>query len=223
MKKLISILLAFLLCAALLVTGASAFTIEELDPEEIFSDAIKEQFAVSEWAKEEIKQAGRADLLTEHTSSNMTGSITRFQFAELIVNMAEKVTGKEITPAPAGTFTDCDETAALKAYAAGIVNGMGDDTFEPGTTTNREQIATMIARAVSYIEKETGKTCLTQPSGFEKFADKDEVSSWAAEPMGLLAANSIMNGTSDTTLSPKSPCTIEQSVLLVYRFYAKTV
>lgn len=223
MKKLLSTLLAFLLCASMLMTGAAAFEFEILDPNEVFSDELKEQLSTSSWAREELKKAEMAGLITENTTFYKTHSITRFQFAELIVNAAEIITGKEIAPAPEGTFTDCGEAVVLKAYAAGIVNGMGDDTFEPDTTTNREQIATMIARAVSYIEKETGKTYLTQPSSFEKFADKGDVSDWAAEAMGLLAANSIMNGTSDTELSPKSPCTIEQSILLVYRFYAKTV
>lgn len=68
----------------------------------------------------------------------MTRSITRFQFAELIVNLTEKVTGKEIVPAAASTFTDCTETAVLKAYAAGIVGGIGNNLFAPDTTTNRE-------------------------------------------------------------------------------------
>lgn len=86
----------------------------------------------------------------------MTRSITRFQFAELIVNLTEKVTGKEIVPAADSTFTD-----------------------------------------------------------------QAQVSTWALEGMGTLAANGIMAGTSATTLSPKNACTVEQSILLVYRVYEK--
>ena len=55
-----------------------------------------------------------------------------------------------------------------------------------------------------------------------RFTDRDEVSSWALDGVGLLAANGIMNGTGATTLSPKNPCTIEQSILLIYRLYVKT-
>ena len=177
----------------------------------------------SGWAKAEVEAATAAGLVTDHTASGFKENITRFQFAELIVNLAEKVTGKEIAPAAANTFTDCDETAALKAYAAGIVTGVGDNKFAPDTTTNREQIATMIARAIAYIEKETGKTFTPAAASIEKFSDKGTVSSWAVEGVGLLAANGIMNGTSNTTCSPKNPCTIEQSILLVYRFFKQTL
>lgn len=55
-----------------------------------------------------------------------------------------------------------------------------------------------------------------------KFTDKDQVSSWALEGVGALAANGIMSGTSATTLSPKASCPIEQSIVLIYRLYKKT-
>lgn len=204
-----------LLTAAMLLVPANAFKYEVQD----FKDLV----GPSEWAKSEIELASEAGLLTAHTSINFRLDTTRFQFAELIVNMTEKVTGKAIAPAPASTFTDCGEEVVLKAYAAGIVNGMGDDLFAPETTTNREQIASMIARAVKYIETETGKNYAPAAPNLDKFTDKGEVSSWAVEGVGLLAANNIMGGTSATELSPKNPCTLEQSILLVYRLYAKTV
>ena len=178
---------------------------------------------LSDWAKAEVEAASAAGLVTDHTASGFKEDITRFQFSELIVNLAEKVTGKEIAPAAADTFTDCNEPAVLKAYAAGIVNGVGDNRFTPDTTTNREQIATMIARAIAYIEKETGKSFTPAAASIEKFSDKGEVSAWAVEGVGLLAANGIMNGTSDITCSPMNPCTVEQSILLVYRFFNRTL
>jgi len=55
--------------------------------------------------------------------------------------------------------------------------------------------------------------------GIDKYDDRGEVSDWAVDGVGVLAANGIMKGTSDTTLSPKSPCTVEQSIILIYRLY----
>lgn len=203
------------LAAAMLLVPANALKYEVED--------LKDIVGPSEWAKSEVDLAREAGLITEHTAINFKMDITRFQFAELAANLAEKVTGKTITPAASDTFTDCTEEAVLKAYAAGIINGVGEGRFDPDATTNREQIATMIARAVKYIETETGKNYAPAAPSIEKFSDKAQVSSWAVDGVGLLAANGIMNGTSATTLSPKNPCTIEQSVLLVYRFYTKTV
>lgn len=97
---------------------------------------------------------------------------------------------------------------------------MGDGTFEP-KTTNREQIAAMIYRAVQYMEKETGKALTPAAGSVEAFQDKAQISDWAVEGVGKLAANAIMNGTFRSTASPKQSCTVEQSILLLYRLYQK--
>ncbi len=146
---------------------------------------------------------------------------TRLQFAELIVNLTEKITGKLIVAVPETTFADCKELAARKAYAAGIASGIGSGRFDPKATTIREQIATMIYRAITYIEKETGKAFTVKNTTLEKFADKDRVSPWAAEGVGILANSSMMKGTSDTTLSSTHTYSVEQSVLLVSRINDK--
>lgn len=220
MKKFAVRLITLLLCACLLCGSAAAYTIIDVDEDLSFSQDLKEKEDVSDWAKAEIDAARAAGLITEHTNEYMKRATTRFQFAELIVNLTEKVTGKAITPAPAGTFTDCDELAVRKAYAAGIVNGMTADTFVPDATTNREQIATMIYRAIRYIADETGTDLAPKAADISAFSDKDTVSSWALEGVGRLASNGIMKGDSAITLSPKKSCTVEQSILLVYRVYS---
>lgn len=219
MKKTVIRLITLLLCACLLCGSAAAYTIIDVDEDLSFSEELKEKEAVSSWAKAEIDAARAAGLITEHTGEYITRATTRFQFAELIVNLTEKVTGETITPAPIGTFTDCDELAVRKAYAAGIVNGMTADTFAPDATTNREQIATMIYRAICYIEEKAGPAIVPNSADLTGFTDKDTVSSWALEGVGRLAANNIMRGDSATTLSPKKSCTVEQSILLIYRVF----
>jgi len=178
---------------------------------------------VSPWAKNEIDLARKAGLVTEHTQFYLTHDITRSQFAELIVNFVEMVTGREILPAAENTFMDTADIATLKAYAAGIVSGVGNNRFDPAAKCNREQIAAMIYRAISYIQTQTSKNLVPNAADLGKFSDKSQVSSWAVEGMGVLAANGIMAGTSSTTLSLKATCTIEQSILLIYRLYMKTV
>ena len=130
-------------------------------------------------------------------------------------------TGKEMEAAPADTFQDTDSEAVREAYQAGIISGMGDGTFAPKQTMTREQMATMIHRAISYIEKETGVKLLTKPAVIQGYTDENQVSDWAAEGMKALVANGVINGTSDTTLAPQDPCTVEQGILLLYRLYEK--
>jgi hypothetical protein len=218
MKKL----LCFLLISCMLCSGAMAFEFEILENEDLFTPETIENDTVSDWAKEEFAAADMLGLVPSLAGSPAyTSDITREQFAQLIVNMVEKALDKELDAAPSDTFTDTTSTAVLKAYGAGIITGMGEGIFAPETTTNREQIATMIYRAVQYIGEQTGKDLTPNAGSIEVFTDKTDISSWAAEGVGKLAANDIMKGTSATTASPQAACTVEQSILLVYRVYQK--
>ena len=121
----------------------------------------------------------------------------------------------------ANTFTDCSDLAVRKAYAAGIVNGMTETTFSPNGTLTREQLATMLWRAVKYIQTESGQQALTGGGSLTGYTDADSVSSYAKEAVAALNKHGIMKGTSNTALSPKGSCTVEQSVLLSYRTFLK--
>jgi len=221
MKHMICRAFSLLLCVCVLCVSVSAYTIIPVDKSTSFSETLLEKEKVSSWAKGEVDEAWRAGLVTEHTSEYITKDISRFQFAELIVNMTEKVTGKKITPAAADTFTDCSETAVLKAYAAGIVNGKSEDIFDPDDNCTREQIAAMIHRAWKYIGEETGCTVPTDSRAFRNYTDKSKVSSYAVEAVGVLATCGVMKGVSDTQLSPKGSCTVEMCILLIYRLYQR--
>lgn len=174
----------------------------------------------STWAKSEVEAAEAAGLIPALTGDpSWQDNANRLQFAQLAVRLAETASGKTLPAAPTSTFTDCKDEAVRKAYAAGIVSGTSATTFSPNDPLTREQLATMLWRTVSYVQKETGRTALTAGGSLTGFTDAGKVSSWAKEAVTALAKNNIMKGTSATTLSPKNPCTVEQSILLCYRVY----
>lgn len=175
--------------------------------------------APDEWALAEIKEANELELLTPNTATYYKMAINRFEFAELIVNSVEKLLNTEINPAPATTFEDIDMECVLKAYAAGIVKGIGENLYDPLSNITRQEIATMMYRAILYVEKEKGVELIAHKGDVERFADKSDVSNWAEESVATLAENEIMKGTSETTLSPLSETTIQEAVLLVLRIY----
>mgnify|MGYP005757425491 CR=1 FL=1 len=223
MKNKIAVLLSLVLVLSTCCVPAMAIkNVTQYEPEDILSEEQIEREQVSDWAKEEFDIANFLGLVPPLTDQPaFTGNITREQFAELIVNMVEKVLGKGLDAAPTGTFTDSSNTAVLKAYEAGIITGVGEGKFAPKNTTNREQIATMIYRATQYLAEQIGENLTPNAGSIEGFTDKASISIWAAEGVGKLAANDIMKGTSATTASPKNTCTVEQSILLIYRVYQK--
>lgn len=224
MKRLISLMLSLALVGTLFCTNAFAIkNVTTFEPEDVLSKEYIEKNTTSDWAADEIDAALAAGLIpTLAGNPSYQDAITREQFAELVVQAVTVICGAP-EPAPADTFTDTKNPAILKANHAGIVDGVGDSKFAPNQTTNREQIATMIARAIAYIKAESGIDLAPAAGDLSKYTDKVQVSGWAVDGVGLLASNGIMKGTSDTALSPKASCTVEQSILLLYRIYQKTV
>ena len=232
MKKLIKITGVFIAAALTMTTTAFAWTSHVQDLTEIevtFDESIDpgEQTNISvpsDWAVAEVKQARKYGIVPVFSDNpRYTDSITREQFAELAIKTALVAGKKSIGNSNTVTFTDCDNQSVLVAAAIGIVNGVGDGKFDPKTTTNREQIAAMVARTIDYLEGVLDIDLTPNAPDIAGFADKGDVSDWAADSVGILAANGIMMGTSATELSPKSPCSVEQSIVLMERVYESIV
>ena len=79
----------------------------------------------------------------------------------------------------------------------------------------------MIWRTVDYIQSKAKEEKLTSGGTLSGYTDAAEVSDYAKDAVAALAKHEIMKGTSETELSPKGNCTVEQSVILVYRTYMK--
>ena len=172
----------------------------------------EEAHKVSDWAAAEVSAATEAGYVTPRCATYQTHTITRLQFAELAVNYLEKKTGQTIAPAPADTFTDTADETVLKACTAGIVQGVGEGRFDPGGLLTREQLATMLWRAMSKAGMTVGA-----PADLVVYADGDQVSDWAQESLSALVGLEVMAGTGGNSLSPRDFCTVEQAILLVYR------
>ena len=171
---------------------------------------------VSPWAEPEVAAALSAGLVPSRCQGYYTYEITRSQMAALLVRYAEQALGEEL-PLPADhPFTDTQDTYIEKAYAAGIVQGMGDGRFAPDRVVTREQLAAMLYRAIRLVTPGWGESG-PSPAGYTDF---DQVSSWAREAVAALLAQKVMNGVSATRISPKSFCTTEQAILLVSRLAA---
>ena len=215
LKKMLCTLTALVM----LVTPALAIKGEVVNPDEL--PYIPTEGSPSSWAAPEIKQAADAGLIPQFTGGpSYQDQITREQFAQLAVQLVEVIQKEELPAAAEGTFSDSDSLAVRKASQAGIVTGTGGDKFAPTLATNREQIATMLYRAVGTIETATGVDLAPKAGSVDGYTDQASVSPWAVEGVGALAANGIMKG-NGSALSPQEPCSVEQAILLAWRLYAQ--
>lgn len=129
--------------------------------------------------------------------------------------LGEKIEGQE------SVFLDTAEESVEKCCSIGIVNGVGEDRFSPGTYISREQMATMIYRSLKYINNAKGGSLEEETEIDSAYTDRYSVSKWAVEAIATLNKMDIMKGTSEVLLSPQQTLTVEEAILLVKRTYEK--
>lgn len=122
----------------------------------------------------------------------------------------------KLKPSNVNAFSDTDNPEINKAYELGIVDGVGNGKFAPNNLTNREQVATMLHRAVRVINPKADFST----EGAEQFKDEKLISSWALESVKFMNKNDLMRG-DNGFVDPKGTTTREQAVLLVLRTYEK--
>jgi hypothetical protein len=163
--------------------------------------------AASAWAKTELNKADSYGLIPESLKgADMTKPITREEFAELAVRLYEKTTGKSAVASPSNPFKDTKNPEILKAFNLGITTGTSATTFSPKELTNREQVATMLSRAVRTIVPNGDFST----AGAPVFSDKKTISSWALEHVQFMSKAGIITG-SDGKFMPKALTTAEKA------------
>lgn len=169
----------------------------------------------SDWAKDGLDKAASYGFITDKIKDNMSGSITREEFAEVAVKLYEKYTGKKATAAPSSTFTDTTNAEILKAYQLGIVSGIGNNKFAPQMLINREQMAAMLSRAVEAIRPDADLSIVDAPT----FADEKEIAPYFATNVKFMAKNGLISGVGNNRFGPKATSTREQAVFVAVRVY----
>ncbi len=181
----------------------------------------------SSWAETELAKAVQKDLVPEVLAGqDLTKTITRAEFAAVAVKVYEALSGKKAVPAAANTFSDTADPDVLKAYNTGLVNGLGDGKFGPEENLQRQQAATMLARAYkaamlsgwTLADDAAFPLSYTMPAAF---TDNAGIQSWAYDNVYFMVANGILNGMGDGTFAPAGSTTREQALLIAVRMVEK--
>ena len=129
-----------------------------------------------------------------------------------------------ISPAPANTFSDTDNIYALKAHAAEVMSGKNADSFAPGATATRQDLAAAIFNALQYVKKNSSIRYTVYTPDLQKFTDKTQIAMWALEAMAFTHKLGIIEQVTNTTIEPLKACSIEEAVVAVHRgFYADEI
>lgn len=103
--------------------------------------------------------------------------------------------------------------AVLWANGNGIVDGVTDSKFAPDGEVTREQMALIFYRYCKYKGYDVDIT-----AELVEFNDADTISDWAVNAVKWANGIGLINGTSDTELSPKDSATRAQVATIFMRF-----
>lgn len=168
------------------------------------------------WAKEEIEVLASRTIIQGMTKDRFepNAPITRDQFAVLLARALQLP-----TVSYEGVFADVPAQLTWAApyieaaYRAGIVQGSGG-LFKPDDAITREQMATMLVRALAY------KNQNMQGNESISFADELAIAPYAREHVRLAASLQLIRGTvanGKLVFKPKANATRAESAVMLYR------
>lgn len=170
---------------------------------EIFSD-----ISDSHWAYKAIKQLNTDGTMTGYDDGTVKPdkSVTRAEFLKLLT-----VALGIYDSSAQCSFNDVESGAWYERYIASavrekIASGYPDNTFKPNIPLTREDAALMIYRAAG-LEEETEDL---------KFDDKDSISDYAYNAVGVLCSRGILNGFEDGEFKPTQAITRAQTAQIIY-------
>ena len=168
----------------------------------------------SSWAKSELDKAAEYGLITDRIKGNMAGKVTREEFAEIAVKLYEKYTGLSATVGNA-SFIDTNNPEILKAANLGLVTGIGNNKYAPNDLVTREQMATILLRALKVINPSADFST----ADVNLFADDNLVESWARDGVYYCSKAGIVTGVGNNMFDPDGNATREQAVIVCKRAY----
>ncbi len=174
----------------------------------------------SNWANEELQSASDAGLIPEtFAGMDFTKPIIRKEFAGIAVKMYEAISKKKAIPAPSDSFTDTTDEYVLKAYLLGITEGTSKERklFSPNNEITREQMATMLLRALARAEIDTS----IDLEKVSKFEDDNEIHDWGRQAIYFMSEKGIIKGISSTgnVFGVKNNATVEQALAISNRCF----
>lgn len=192
--------------------------IPEEKPEETPEETVKYPWTkISGWAEEELIEADEKGLIPASLENkDYTKNITRAEFAAAAVKLYEKLTKTKAVAIANNPFTDTSDKEILKAFNLGITNGMSATTFAPNAEITREQMATMMTRALTKAGINTKK-----PASVAPFADDSVISSWASDSVYYMSSIEIIKGVGANKFNPQGTATRDQALAVSIRSFKK--
>lgn len=143
-------------------------------------------------------------------------TITRAELAKIMATASQEDLATYEGGSPFSDITADSWYAPYVAWAADkqIVNGVGNNRFEPNREIERQELAVMLGRYSRY----QGYNALPKVKTMPNFKDSASIAAWAKDDIVLLARADLLNGYGDDTLVPAGKTPRREAVKLVSVF-----
>ncbi|MBR2883602.1 MAG: S-layer homology domain-containing protein [Clostridia bacterium] len=186
-----------------------ATPVTPLEPGEVFSD-----LGAHEWAKADILYLYEKGIVSGVSSNNFKpeANVKREEFVKMLVEALNiPISGNN-----SGFFDSANgawyEKYLCAAKESGIVNGRADGSFGVGNTITRQDMAVMMHRALSIMNK-----LPNAQNEAQSFSDSNDISSYATEAVKLMQGCGLINGMGDNTFAPHKEATRAQAAVIIRR------
>lgn len=158
----------------------------------------------SHWAYNSIKKLVSKNIVsgTGENAFEPDRNIKREEFVKILVGSFSVEEASEEVKFDDVASDDWYYPYIKDAFAKGIINGVGENSFGVGRTITREDLATMVYRVLDASEVK-----LEAVNQNAKFSDMDFVSDYAKDAVNYLYKVGIINGISETEFAPKATAT----------------
>ncbi|MEK3923929.1 InlB B-repeat-containing protein [Paenibacillus sp. FSL K6-2393] len=197
--------------AEILSTQGGEYTIISMN--KVFNDVQQH------WAGEDIQQMANKLIVDGRPDGSFAPEqpITRAEFTAMLVRAMGLSGGSVKTELPSA-FNDVDSeqwyaNALITAGSKGLVNGFADGSFHPDGQITREQMATMLDRALNLMKIPNDQLTGTTPS----FTDASNISNWSSDAVARLVETGIVKGMNGGTFAPQENATRAQSTVMLMR------
>ncbi len=165
-----------------------------------------------DWAKDAINALAKDGIVNgvANRTFDPNGILTREQFVKILVGALD-ITATGDVPFEDVVASEWYADFVAIAYNSGIVNGTSETTFGVGESLTREQLCTMVYRAIKALGIE-----LKMVNSSANFADSAEISDWAKEAVDYLYRAGVVNGVGGNRFDPQGTTTRAMGAKVIY-------
>lgn len=171
----------------------------------------------SSWAKEYMDKAIMEGLIPQWNQIGYTNDISRVEVCQLIDNLLtvigiDKKAPNDYTYLKEYPFDDTRDISVKELYLQGIINGKSETEFCPYDYITREEFSRILSETYKILSKSDASDSLVL-----QYKDKEQISDWAVESIGMVTSLGLMQGDENGNINPKDNITKEQVIVTLLR------